>query len=135
MLTTDSNYLDFNININQSVRNIISWFNSNLLIFNFNKTPYVEFRTNTYYQVKTKVKYEHKNTSNSTETKLWGLIIDEKLSWNQHIDQIATKRCSAFDALRNVKHTHTVPQSTLGTYTYCTPVYTRNIHILYPSLQ
>ena len=113
MLTTDSNYLDFNININQSVRNIISWFNSNLLIFNFNKTPYVEFRTNTYYQVKTKVKYEHKNTSNSTETKLWGLIIDEKLSWNQHIDQKATKLCSAGYALRNLKHI--VPQSTLRT--------------------
>jgi len=70
------------------------------------------------HQVKTKVKYEHKNISNSTETKFLGLIIDETLSWNQHIDQIATKLCSACNALRNLKHT--VPQSTLRTiyYTY-----------------
>jgi len=57
---TDSNDLDFNINVNQSFRNIISRFNSNLLILNFNKTHYVEFKTKNYFQVKTKVKYEHK---------------------------------------------------------------------------
>jgi len=54
LLITDSNHLDFNININQSFRNIISWFNSNLLILNFNKTHYVEFRKKNYHQVKTK---------------------------------------------------------------------------------
>jgi len=69
-----------------------------------------------YYQVKTKVKYEHKNISNSTGTKFLGLIIDETLSWNQLIDQIATKLCSACYALRNLKHT--VPQSTLRTIYY-----------------
>jgi hypothetical protein len=33
-----------------------------------------------------------------------GLIIDETLSWNQHIDVIATKLCSACYVLRNLKH-------------------------------
>jgi len=42
LLITDSNDLDFNIN--QSFHNISSWFNSNSLILNFNKTHYVEFR-------------------------------------------------------------------------------------------
>ena len=69
---------------------------------NFNKTHYMEFKTKNYHQVKTKVKYEHKNISNSTETKFLGLIINETLSWNQHIDQIATKLCSACYALRNL---------------------------------
>jgi hypothetical protein len=71
-----------------------------------------------YYQVKTKVKYEHKNISVSTETKFLGLIIHKILSWNQHIDQIVTKLCSACFALRNLKYI--VPQSTLRTiyYTY-----------------
>ena len=85
-LITDSNDLDLNTNINQSFHNIISWFNSNLLILSFNKTHYMEFRTKKYYQVKTKVKYEHRNISNSTETKFLGLIINKTLSWNQHID-------------------------------------------------
>jgi len=63
----------------------------------------VEFRTKNYYEVKTKVTYDHINILYSTETKFWGLIIDETLSWNQHIDQIATKLCSASYALRNLK--------------------------------
>jgi len=58
----------------------MSWFKSNLLILNFNKTHYVEFRMKHYYQVKTKVKYKHTNISNSTETKFLGLINDETLS-------------------------------------------------------
>jgi len=97
-IITDSNDLDFNIN--QSFHNIISWFYSNLLILNFNKTQYVEFSTKNYHQVKTKVKYEHGNS----ETKFLGLIIDKTLSWNQHIDQIAIKLFSAFYALRSLKH-------------------------------
>jgi hypothetical protein len=64
-----------------------------------------------YYQVKTKVKYEHINISDSTETKLLELIIDETLSWNQPVDQIGTKLCSACFAVRNLKYI--VPQCTL----------------------
>ena len=96
LLITDSNDLD--ININQSFRNIIYWFNRYLLIMNFNKTHNMESG-------------KQLNISNSTETKFWGLIINKTLSWNQHIDQIATKLCSACYALRNMKHI--VPHSTL----------------------
>jgi hypothetical protein len=116
LLITDSNKLDINTNINQSLHNIISWFNINLLVLYFNKTHYVEFRTKNYYEIKTKVTYDHINISNSTETKFLGLIIDETLSWNQHVDQIATKLCSACYALRNLKHI--IPQSTLQTIYY-----------------
>jgi hypothetical protein len=95
----------------------MSWFNSNLLILNFNKSHYVEFRMKNYYQVKTEVQYGHKIISNSTETKCLGLIIDETFSWNQHTDQIATKMFSACYASKNLKHivhiVHIVPQSTL----------------------
>ena len=116
LLITGFDRLDFNININQSLRSIISWFNSNLLTLNFNKTHYVEFRTKNYYQVETTLKYEHKDILISTETKFLRLIIDGKLSWDQYIDQIATKLCSACYVLRNLKHI--VPQSTLRTIYY-----------------
>ena len=127
LLITGFNKLVFNINMNQSLRSIISWFNSNLLTLNFNKTHYVEFRTKNYYQVQTTVKYEHKDISSSTETKFLGLIINETLSWNQHIDQIATKLCSACYALRNLKHI--VPQTTLRTtyYAYIHSILSYNI--------
>ena len=60
----------------------------------------MEFKTKNYYQVKTKVKCEHKNISNPNKTKFLGLIIDETLSCNQHTDQIAIKLCSACYTLR-----------------------------------
>ena len=113
LLITGFNKFDFDININQSLHSIISWFNSNSVTLNFNTTHYVAFRTKNYYQVETTVKYEHKDISSSTEPKGLGLIIGETLSWNQHIDQTATKLCSACYALRNLKHI--VPQSTLKT--------------------
>jgi len=104
ILITDSSNIDFNININQSLASIITWFNSNLLTLNLKKTHCIEFRSKNYYQVQTKVQYEHIDISNSTETKFLGLTIDETLSWNQHIDFIATKLCSACYVLRNLKH-------------------------------
>ena len=55
LLITYSNDLYFNININQYFRNIISWFNSNLLILNFNKTYYVEFRKKKFIRLKLKL--------------------------------------------------------------------------------
>jgi len=116
LLITVLNKLDFNTNINQSLCSIISWFNTNLLTLNFDKTHYVEFRTKNYYQVEITARYEHKDISISTKTKFLGLIIDETLSWNQHIDQIATKLSSACYALRNLKHI--VPQTTLRTIYY-----------------
>ena len=83
---------------------------------NLSKTHYIEFRTKNYYQVQTKVQYDHTDISNLTETKFLGLIIDETLSWNQHINSIAPKLCSAYYVLRSLKPM--VPQPTLTTIYY-----------------
>ena len=58
----------------------------------------------------------HYELSNSSETKFLGLIIDDCLSWNQHIDKIATKLCSACYVLRSLKYI--ILQSTLKTIYY-----------------
>jgi hypothetical protein len=60
LLITGCNTLNINININQLLHSIISWFNSNLLTLNLDKTHYMEFRTRNYYQVGTIVRYEKK---------------------------------------------------------------------------
>ena len=66
--------------------------------------------------MQTKVQCDHIDISNPTETKFLGLIIDETLSWNQHINSIASKLCSAYYVLRNLKPI--VPQSTLKAIYY-----------------
>ena len=65
ILVTDSNDKDLNTNINQSFTSLITWFNSNLLTLNLNKTHYIKFKTKNYYQVQPKVQYDHKDISSS----------------------------------------------------------------------
>ena len=66
-----------------------------------------------YYQMQTKVQCNNNIIPNPKMTKFLGLIIDDTLTWNQHIEYTATKLCSACYALRNLKHI--VPKSTLRT--------------------
>ena len=49
--------------------------------------------------------------TNATEIKFLGLVIDDSLSWKQHVEQVASKMCTACYMLRNIKHI--VPLDTL----------------------
>jgi len=111
IIITDSNKLDFNINVNQTFQDINTWFMVSLLTLNFNKTQYLEFRTKNYYNVNTQIKCDQKFITNATEIKFLGLIIDGTLSWKQHVEQVVNKMCTACYALRNIKHI--VPLDTL----------------------
>jgi len=71
------------------------WFNNNLLNLNFNKTHYLEFRSIKHYSDNMQIQHNHNYISNTSETKFLGLIIDDTLSWKQHIDQIIEKMSAA----------------------------------------
>jgi len=84
---------------------------NNNITMNFNKTQYVEFRTKNYYNVNTQIQSDQKSITNSTEIKFLGLIIDDTLSWKQHIEHIVNRMCTACYALRNI--IYVVPIDTL----------------------
>jgi hypothetical protein len=84
IIITDTNKQDFNININQTLQDLNTWFNVNLLTLDFNKTPYLEFRTKNYYNVNTQISYEWKCLTNATEIKFLGLVIDDNLLETAH---------------------------------------------------
>jgi uncharacterized sodium:solute symporter family permease YidK len=65
---------------------------------------YVEFRTKNYYQTRTNIQYEENIIPNHNMTKFWGIIMDETLTWNEHIDSAAKKLCTASYVIRNLKH-------------------------------
>ena len=71
---------------------------------NFNKTHYLEFRTKNRSNSNTQINYDQKSITNATEFKFLGLVIDETLSWKQHIEQVISKMSSACYTLRNMKH-------------------------------
>ena len=72
VIITDSNKLDFNINVNQTFQDLNTQFNVNLLTLNFNNTQYLEFRTKNYYNVNTQIKYDQKCIANATKIKFRG---------------------------------------------------------------
>jgi hypothetical protein len=111
IIITDTNKLNFHINLNQTFKEINTWFNVNLLTLNFNKTQYLEFRTKNYFNITTQINYDQKSLTNVTETKFLGLIIDDTLSWKQYTEQVISKISSACYALRNIKYI--VPLDTL----------------------
>jgi hypothetical protein len=65
---------------------INTWFNNNLLNLNFSETHNLEFRSIKHYNVNMHIQHNHNYISDTSETKFLGLIIDDTLSWKQHID-------------------------------------------------
>jgi hypothetical protein len=74
IIVTDINELNFEINLKQTFRDINTWFTSNLLALNFDKTQYMEFRPMNYYNVTTKVNYEQISLTNVNETKFHNYV-------------------------------------------------------------
>jgi hypothetical protein len=58
-----------------------------------------------YYNVTTKINYVQISLTNATETTFLGLIIDDTLTWKQHIEYLKNKISLACFALRNIKDT------------------------------
>ena len=64
-----------------------------------------------YYNITTQINYDRIKLTNVTQTKFLGLIIEDTLSWKQHIDYVINKISIACYALRNIKYI--VPLDTL----------------------
>jgi hypothetical protein len=91
IIITDTNTDNFNLYANMLFNDINTWFNNNLLNLNFSKTHYLEFGSIKHYNVNMQIQHTHNYISDTSETKFLGLIIDDTLSWKQHIDQL--KKC------------------------------------------
>ena len=100
----DKNSENCNSHANMLFNNINIWFRNNLLHLNLSKIHYLEFRNMKQYKIKGQIHYNHNYITNATYIKFLGLIIDDLLSWNQHIDQVTRKLSSATYALRHMKN-------------------------------
>ena len=104
--------------VNSELNNLSNWLNSNKLSLNIMKTNFVIFcpyqkKFNYLLQIsifdsdKNKnVALEHKNC-----IKFLGLLIDENLSWKNHIHTLTTKISKTVGLLAKVRHI--VPNRTL----------------------
>ena len=88
---TSQNLGNFETKIDKIIGDINNWFKVNQLILNYNKTHYLQFNTKNSWDYDFKLNYQGNDDKSSSNTKFLGLIIDDFLSWEAHIDQMMSK--------------------------------------------
>jgi hypothetical protein len=64
-----------------------------------------------HHKINMQIHHNHNYISTATQTKFLGQIIDDNISWKQHIDQVIKRMSSASYALRFIKYS--LPTETL----------------------
>ena len=83
----------------KTLSDINLWFKANLLSLNINKTCLLQFRTNNKFENTLELNYINKTILNVHSVKFLGLLVNDTLSWIQHINQVASKLSSACYAI------------------------------------
>jgi hypothetical protein len=103
IIITSPSSKDFKINMSKVFVDINEWFIINWLSLNFQRTHYPQFRIKNSQEININMSYDNNHIPNIASTKFLGLIIDETLSFKNHIDQLMSKISSAFCAVRIVR--------------------------------
>ena len=102
IIITSPNQEGLQIALNKILSDINSWFKGNFLSLNFNKTYYLQFWTKKSIDNTLGITYLNKTIANLPYTKFLGLVVDDTLTWNNHIDQLISRLNSACYAIRAV---------------------------------
>jgi hypothetical protein len=91
IIVTNPDYNGYKLTMNKIFHEVSKSFKINLLSLNLKKTHYLQFKTINQDDLDMDIGLTHKQIFNSNCTKFLGLIIDNKLSWKDHIDYLTTK--------------------------------------------
>jgi hypothetical protein len=88
-------------NVDKSFLEVSTWFSNNLLSINYKKkTTYLQFRTMNSPKLDFDILEISNHITSDASTKFLGIIIDEKLTWHDHISQLLKRLSSACFAFR-----------------------------------
>jgi hypothetical protein len=85
IVISNSNLDEFKKNINLVMNETVVWFQNNFLTLKCNKTHFLQFLTKKQNATKIQIVTSNKVITNTNSTKLFGLTIDNTLSWKEHI--------------------------------------------------
>jgi hypothetical protein len=103
IIFTHSNLTDFKDEINIVIEKICNWFQTSLLILNFNNTYHMHFMTKSKLAVDIHITYTVNPVNNTHSTNLLGLTLNSTLSWKTHNNQLSSKLNSACYVIRSLK--------------------------------
>jgi len=93
-IVTSSNQEELKTVLYNTLSDINLWFKANLLSLNINKTYFLKFRANNKIENALEIAYMNKTSRNVPSVKFLGLLVEDTLSWDHHINQIASKLSS-----------------------------------------
>ena len=91
-------------NIKQDLANLTEWFRANKLSLNVNKTNYMIFSRTLHNVPDHTLTIETETIQRVESTKFLGIIIDESLSWSEHLNFTRKKISSGIYAINASKH-------------------------------
>jgi hypothetical protein len=97
---TSSNQVELKTVLYKTLTNINSWFKANLLSLDINKTCFLHFRNRNNIENMVMINYMNKIITNEQSVKFLELLVDDTLSWDNHINHVASKLSSACYAVR-----------------------------------
>jgi hypothetical protein len=102
IIVTSPNLENFKTQIDNIFLDINNWFKINQLVLHLNKRHYLQFKKNSKdYDLK--LNYQGNYVKSSINTKFLGLIVDDSLSWKDHIDQMTSKLNTACFVIRTLQ--------------------------------
>lgn len=114
--------------VNRDLKNVQRWLHANRLFLNIKKTSYMTFSANQNYNKPIELDLYLNNTpisyvstreqNNPKLIKFLGVIMDDTLSWNKHIDMIASKISRSLYVLNKIKNI--LPTDSLRTLYFTT---------------
>jgi len=92
-------------NMTNDLEKLTDWFWANKLSLNLSKTYYMLF-TNSRLVINNliEIKIGNEVVKRTSQVKFLGMIIDDQLKWNKHIDVASKRISSAFYAINSAKH-------------------------------
>ena len=91
--------------INNELSSICLWLRTNKLSINVSKTHYLHFTlSRNTRNTPLDINIDNQPITNCPHTKFLGVVIDNQLSWSQHIQHISSKISKNIGALKKVNH-------------------------------
>jgi len=99
--------------VNTELNELDIWFKANKLSLNVKKTNFINFSQTRKKTRNQNIMIDKQSLSQVQITKFLGVTVDEKLTWNQHINNTRTKSARTIGVINKLKHF--LPQSSLLT--------------------
>ena len=103
LIVSNLENLKFGNDVNELMHKLKTWFRSNLLVLNLEKTHFLQFQTKNSNDTQLQEKYDNIQLANKEETKFLGLIIDNKLTWQSHVNMMSSKLNAVSYVMRSLR--------------------------------